>query len=349
MRNYSKSLARRCNDIILKTSERLLQMDPDPVPKYLLLRDGLDLEASDEDLQKAKRALFRSRWVQQLRESQWNDGTWGRFHSQDTKAKQRVATTENGIYLALESGLDNHDELLSKTVAFITDHIDGKTMWRDKPEKHDNPHAWFVIIPYISAANLALIDNEHEKLEYFRDTWIEIVSHAFQGKAYDRKVEIEVSNRVLNCEMKSPPRFHTKYPLILLSSTKKPIDPELERLILTYVLSNPTGIYYMYTGKLADMPQVTEKSFYSWLKSQMILSHFPNWFRFSEAFVADILYQRYDDGLWIFSDRIARRPNTALPLSENWRRKENRGIDCTVMVLQLLRRYCQQALGRHER
>ena len=329
----SLTLSRRCKDVIFETSERLLKMDPNPIPKFLLLRDTQDLKASDAKLQEAKRALFHSRWVQQLYESQWNDGTWGRFHSQDTKVKQLILTTENGISLALESGLDENDGLLSKTVTFIEDHIDGKTTWRDLPEKRDNPDAWFFIIQRISAANLALIDNEHEKLEHFRDAWIEVASTAFQSKAYDRAVEIEVS----------------KYALILLSSTKKPVDLELEQMILEHVLSSRTGAYYLYTGKLSEMPPVTGKRFYSWLKSQMILSRFPNWFRFCESFIVDILSQRNDDGLWLFSGNIARRPYTALPLSENWRRKKNRGIDCTVMVLQLLSRYCRQALKSHER
>jgi hypothetical protein len=344
MARYSNEKIRRCIDAIQKASEKLLQMSPDPVPAYLLMRDGLDRGVSDNDLQRAKRMIHSSRWIQQLKETQLPDGTWGRFHTQNTKIRQPIPTTEVAISLSLDSGLDKNDKVLLKTVQFIENHIDGKTTWSDNPEKHDNPDAWYVTIPFLSAANLALIDNEHGKLGTFRDSWREIASVAFKSGVYDRNAEIEASNRILKCRTKNHLRFHTKYPLILLSSTRDPIDLKLETLILDYVMSNPDGVYYLYGRKLSEMPRVSGKGFYLWLKSQMILSRFPIWYRYAEQFVPHILDQQNDDGLWCFSECKTRRPLSSLPLSESWRRKENKAIDCTVMTLQLLRRYQDQVL-----
>ena len=46
--------------------------------------------------------------------------------------------------------------------------------------------------------------------------------------------------------------------------------------------------------------------------------------------------QRDERGFWDLGSQIARRPYTPFPLSESWRRPENRIIDCTVEMLTLL-------------
>ena len=320
-------------------------MDPDPIPRYLVLRELNRGNKTDFDLREAKRALFNSRWVQQLQETQWDDGTWGRFHTQDTTVNQAIPTTETGIILALAYGLDKCDALLTKTTSFIEDHIAGKATWRDRPEKHDDPNLWPAVTAIISAANLALIDDEHDLLDGFINTWVEIVTASFQSGTYDRQVEIAVSNKRLKLHSKHLPAFHTKYPLILLSSKRSQLEPQLERKVLNHVMSISEGVYYLYDGILSKMPAVTERKFFYWLETQLILSRFPNWLRFIEPYIIDILNQRNKDGLWSFSARTPRRPYSPLPLSESWRKKANKSIDCSALILQLLVRYCQQALN----
>ncbi|MDP7611960.1 MAG: hypothetical protein QGH62_05905, partial [Nitrospinaceae bacterium] len=151
-------------EALLLAAQKLLAMELDPVPRYLILRDVMHLDLNDPILSRAEKLLTESRWIKLLRDSQWEDGTWGRFHTQNTKIKQPIPTTEIAIRIALDSGLDRDSPILKKTIGFMVDHIDGRSEWRDWPEKHDNPAAWFVGIPYISAANLALIDDNHQKL-----------------------------------------------------------------------------------------------------------------------------------------------------------------------------------------
>ena len=337
------NLFHNCKKIIFEVSENILKMDPDPIPRYLTLRTlksfgGLDICISEE-----RQAIFSSRWVQQLQETQWADGTWGRFHTQDTKTKQAIPTTETGIALALAYGLDKHDALLAKTLSFIEAHIAGTAAWRDRVEKHDDPNLWNIITPIISAANLALIDDEHPMLDNFITPWIEIVTTAFTSGSYDRQAEITAINKILMLHARNPPAFHTKYPLILLSSKRSKLDPHLEGRILEHILSRPDGVYYLYDGLLSHMPAATERKFYYWLATQLTLARFPNWFRWADAFISDLFAQRNQDGLWEFSARVPRRPYSPLPLSESWRCKINKSVDCSVLILQLLSQYCHQA------
>lgn len=85
-------------------------------------------------------------------------------------------------------------------------------------------------------------------------------------------VIIPACNWLLNCRRKSSEQFHTKHPLILLSSTRDQLEERLECRILEYVLSNPDGVYYMYDKKLSQMPLVQARYFYSWLKTQQLLA-----------------------------------------------------------------------------
>ena len=332
------------DEMLRETAKKLLGMNPDPVPKYLLLRDVLNLDSVNPDLRRAREALKSSRWIKILQDSQWEDGTWGRFHTQDTKVKQPIPTTESGIRIALDSGLDKESPILQNSIDFIVDHIDGRAEWRDWPEKHDNPAAWFIVTPYLSAANLALIDNEHPKLGNFRNTWVTIAATAFASGTYDREVEIQTSNRIMNCERKELAAFHNMYSLILLSATRERLRPSLERLILEYVMSKPDGIYYLYDRKLSEMPDVRAKKFWIWLYTQLLLSRFPLWHEYAGSFVAEIWAQRDGQGFWDFDKGIGRKPYTPFPLSESWRGRGNRTIDCSVVVLKLLSRYCEHAI-----
>ena len=124
---------------LTEIATKLLDMSPDPVPRYRLLRDILQIDQGNRRLLDAKAAVQQSKWVRLLYSSQLKDGTWGRFHTQNSKRKQVFPTTETAIATALASGLDRDSDLLRKTVSFILDHLDGKTTWIDPPEKHDNP------------------------------------------------------------------------------------------------------------------------------------------------------------------------------------------------------------------
>ncbi|MFN2302288.1 MAG: hypothetical protein ACK2TV_01020, partial [Anaerolineales bacterium] len=173
--------------------------------------------------------------------------------------------------------------------------------------------------------------------------WVEIVTAAFQSGIYNRQTEITIFNERLNLHTKNPPAFHTKYPLILLSSQRSQLDPQLERLILADVMSRSDGIYYLYSSLLSEMPAISDRKFYYWLETQKILARFPTWFRHADSFILDILAQRNAEGLWSFSKRVPRQPYSPLPISESWRKKANKSIDCSVLVLQLLSQYFQQA------
>jgi len=209
------------NDLKI-SAEKILELHPDPVPHFRLLRDVLHLDPTSADYCQAEKALQGSKWIALLHRSQWPDGTWGRFHTQDTRVKQPFITTEVAITTALDSGLDRHSPILQKVQNVLVDYADGKIYWPDPPEKHDNPLAWYVWMRQWSAAVLSQIDQRHPRLEEFWNIWAESVKASFHSGSYDRQKEIEALNSLLKCRMKNPVPFHNKYPLLILSATDIP-------------------------------------------------------------------------------------------------------------------------------
>jgi hypothetical protein len=317
-------------------AEKILDMNPDPVPRFRLLRDVLHLAPDSAAYREAETALQGSKWIALLQDSQQPDGTWGRFHSQDTGVKQPFITTEIAIKVALDSGLDQHSPILQKTQKALVDYVVGKTCWPDPPEKHDNPLAWFVWVRHYSAAVLSQIDPHHPLLEEYWHTWAEAVQASFRSGSYDRQREIEALNALLKCRMKNPVPFHTMYPLLILSATGNQLPGDLERRLLDFVIQSPIGIYYVYDKAIRMQPAILSKRFWGWFQAHKLLSRFRLWSELAEGALNWIWAQRTDQGFWDLGSKVYRRPYSSFPLSESWRRPENRLMDGTVEILALL-------------
>ncbi len=324
-------------------AEKILALRPDPVPRFRLLRDVLRLDPASAKYQEAEKSLQGSKWITLLQRSQWPDGTWGRFHTQDTTIKQPFPTTETAITTALDCGLDRHSPILQSVVDILLAYMDGQICWPDRPEKHDNPQAWFqVSVPYISAAVLAHIDRSHPRLDDYWQIWAQAVRVSFQSGTYDRQKEIEALNLLWKCRMKNPAPFHVKYPLLLLSATHHQLPENLERQLLKTVMHSPSGIYYVYSKNIRELPQILSRDFWGWFQAHQLLSRFRLWVDWAEEALNWIWAQRTEEGLWDVGSKVRRKPYSCFPLSESWRRPENRKIDGSVAILGLLSRGLDQ-------
>ncbi len=278
-------------------------MQPDPVPRFRLLRDVLHLDPSDTAYRTAKKGLQESKWIALLKSSQMADGTWGRFHTPDSRVKQPLPTTESAIATALDLGLDKHSPVLQMVVPAILDYIDGKTLWPDPPEKHDNPRAWFVWVPHFSAATLTLIDRHHPCLDEFWALWAEALNDSFQSGTYDRQREIAVLNKLLGSRMKNPVPFHKRYPLLILSATNNQLSDDLEHKMLDHVMHAPSGIYYVYEKDISLQPPILSRDFWGWFRSHQLLSRFRLWKELSTEAVNWIWAQRTERGFGIWGTK----------------------------------------------
>jgi len=318
---------------------KLLEMQPDPIPRFRIIKNILKYDSGSLEYREAERQIYNTNLIARLNTSQFDDGSWGRFHTQDSSVDSPFPTTEIAVKLALDYGLDKNSILLRRTVDYILDHLDGKLEWSDPAEKHDNPAAWPIETRMYSASILALIDNCHPSLDRYWDYWNTVLSAAFGSGVYNSQVEKTERIRLDNCIRKRPLPFHVKHPLIIITSTRRTLDEELQDRILDFVMNNPQGIYYVYSKRLNDFNAIAARDVFFWLQAQMIIGRFKLWREKSEPALEWIWTKKNKNGLWDFGSGIPRRPMLSFPLSTSWKKGKDRVIDQSVCVLEFLSKY----------
>lgn len=159
---------------------------------------------------------------------------------------------------------------------------------------------------------------------------------AFASGIFDRDTEIAVLNRLLDCSMKKPVPFHTEPSLFVITATDNELPETVERSVIQYLLTSEAGISYTYEKALEPTPSIEDRHFCAWVRALYLLSRFRLWNEFSEEPFNAVWAQRNDGGMWDVGGKVSRKQFTSFPLSDSWRRKENRTIDSTVEVLGLL-------------
>ncbi|WP_139902987.1 hypothetical protein [Clostridium thermarum] len=115
----------------------LLNYNLDPVPRYLLLRDVLKLDSVSEDLVAAKKMVLQTKGVNDIIQLQWENGSWGQFHSM-SQFSQSPITTEQAMRRFLILGLDKRDEAIQKVLTYMEKYLLRELELRDSREKnHD--------------------------------------------------------------------------------------------------------------------------------------------------------------------------------------------------------------------
>lgn len=326
--------------------EVLLARNPDVVPRFRIIRDILEIPSTDPMFTEAQVDLANSKPALELIESQEANGTWGRFHSQDTKdkVKKRFVTTEQAIRQALALGFDRESDVLQNVVQFMVNVLEGKETWSDPPEKHEG---WPTGVRLITTATLARIDNRHPAIQKVWESWAEILTRTFISGDYDGEDERK-AHQILNgiVTRNKYPRLSSIYPLVLLSSTEGALPKDLETRFLDWIWRKKDGIYYLTWFSLDKCPGLNAKEFPFWLEAIEILSAFDRWAGEHGEEVAELLWnQRNSHGAWdLESDSESAKgakKYCCFQLSESWRNPLNREIDCTVKILCLLKRLCR--------
>ena len=125
----------------------------------------------------------------------------------------------------------------------------------------------------------------------------------------------------------------------LLGTRSSQIPVGVQRAWLAYLWSEPKGLRYV-EADLASLPQdIEDRALSLWLRTLEAVSALEVWTEYGGDAVGWLWKQRRADGLWDFGSYHPR--SYYLPLSESWRKRGTRAIDCTTRVLALLRRYIE--------
>ncbi len=308
---------------------QILASSPDLTVRLRLLRDVIILDKADPQLIPLNSGLTENRWVLELAHEQHPDGSWGRFHSQNSRIKTKIPTTEAAIRRALALGLDKDAPILTHAISYIQDILDGKAQWSDRQERSEG---WPILVEAISAGTLAQVDPSHPALTRVRNYWMEIAQRSFVDGIYDQQREIRAHKETSGLKIVY---LRSRYVLTLLGARRDLIPVTLDRQIVDWIWNNENGIGYL--G--ANIRHPDRFHINQWLKSLEILSQFRSWQFLADNAIKWLWGQCDDEGLWDFGPRTSR--TVYFPLSSTWRKPGNRRMDHSTRVLALLRKYIE--------
>jgi hypothetical protein len=320
-RNYFKL------DDIHRSARALLEANPNGIVAYRLLREVLRVPADDSELVRAKNAALNGGLVHQLEQAQLPDGSWGRFHSQDTKKKTVFRTTEEAIDRAFALGIEPNEGVLARVRQYTLELLCGDADLTDWTEKNE---AFPLLIKYIVAGRLAQIDPTSKILESFWTYMADIANQAFSSGNYRLDDEENAYLQLFGIHV--PGGFlESQHALWILSSRNLP--KQLDQALVKWIWGKSDGMRYL----RASLPEPKTYRIAYWLRSMNIISRFDSWQEVSTDTLNHLWGLRDEEGRWDFGSKIAR--SVDFPLSETWRRSTKRRMDYSTCMLVLLRKY----------
>ena len=88
---------------------------------------------------------------------QYQDGSFGRFHTMDSKLKQKIPTTEAAAWLMYENFITRQVDVCNKTCLYMERLLDDTRNWPDSWEKNKYFKS---AVPLFIASKLALFTSE---------------------------------------------------------------------------------------------------------------------------------------------------------------------------------------------
>lgn len=322
-------------EVIEESANRILQANPDPVVRFRLLRDVLRVSSADL-VTRAKQEMLGSRWVSELKREQENDGSWGRFHSMDSRSERKIKTTEIGVERGLALGLVATDPIFRKTVSYLSRLLERSVDFPDRPERNDR---WPAARQLFVAATLARIEPNLPVLDVAWELWATIAARTFASGKYDADAEILAHRELTGASVRdSFLVVSNRYAVTLLGSRATRLSNNVEKAFLAWIWKEKKVIGYLSVPLTSSSVHLSAKTLDGWFTSIELLSQFPSWHGTAKNVIDWLWTQRDKEGLWDFGPMT--QTSHYFPLSESWKKKRNRKHDYSTRVLSLLRHCC---------
>lgn len=269
--------------------------------------------------------------AQKVIDLQRPDGSWGCFHTLSRPTKERPITTEQALRRLYVLGLTKEDEPIQKALEYMKSCLLGQ---RQPPDGREKVLNWDVFERHMLSTWIKLFEPDNALALSTAHFWAEIIAHAFQDGAFSPERYAEIYRRRI-------PVLHKGERLIRLSQfymvnlLKGMLDPRTEEAFVDHIIHDDEGILYVYGHRIADLPQTfASRQTGQYLAALACLSGYtcaPQKLRFAMDWINS---NKNGNGLWDLGPDA--RDGIYLPLSDSWRKQEDRIRDCTARIEALL-------------
>lgn len=311
--------------------EYLSEHVTDPVPEFIMQKEIYKALAESPGYQNAYNQINRSKWYRELADEQWEDGSWGRFHTQDSKAsnKQKFVTTETALRRALQLSLSKDDPIISKCIKKLERYVRGEETWTDRIEMHkDKGKSHLYCRPFLTAANISLFDPENLVVKPIREIFVNTLKISLSKGYFDEEAWIQENRNYRGPGLDG----WNIYPLMILQSAAC-MPEELQRQYLDYIWHRKGGLYYLPNFPAAEKKNAEDKNFHLWLSILECLCGFS---LFSEFMHDDILPHLLNEINRIICEDVILTPAGNVRYSESWRDKGNLKTDVILRIARII-------------
>jgi hypothetical protein len=259
-----------------------------------------------------------------LRINQLSDGGYGRFHSRNSKIKQKFPTTEAAINSIKMLDIQRGNLLVDKLCDYMEKILKHEIEWPDGFEKNK----WYrPAQPLFVASKLSIFgSNCNEYIDIF-NCWHTILKEAFSDGDYSKDKTNKISKELLGCDIDgSYIGLNSIYFIELFSNMQSEISDDIKQNYLKWLHHN--GKMIGYTSVVLN--QGFNNNFSELYKVYFLLSKF---FCFKTEFEEELSHlkaKRNQDGFWNFGKDFS-----CQKLSDDWRNRDRMNIDHTIMALLL--------------
>lgn len=275
---------------------------------------------------------YTSIWVRQILDLQHDDGSWGCFHTLSQPTKRQPMTTEQALRRLHILGLTKEDEPVQRALLYIRRCLSGELQPPDRREKVIN---WDAFEKHMLATWLRLFDPDDPEALPVARFWADIITYAFR----DGRLSMD---RYAEAYRERIPMLHAGERMISISQfymvnlLQCMLDAKTEEAFVSYIINNEDGIYYIYGGRISELPaEFASKRANAYISALEQLAGFSCAGEKLKFAVDWIFRHRDENGQWDMGPSA--KDGVNLPLSDSWRKAEHRKKDCTARIEKLLR------------
>lgn len=268
------------------------------------------------------------KWAKKIVSLQQPNGSWGCFHTLSQPTKKQPVTTEQALRRLKILGFTKDDMPIMRAMQYMETCLKNPEPTVFIEKKHDSKTYGDLML----ATWLRIFDKDNKTALPVAHKWAKIIGSAFKNGAYDDKKYVDayeaIIGKKLNPKAQCLSNFVVFYQLALIADC---FDEKTEAVIFDYIMKYDNGIAYIYDGLLTDLPEsFASKQTCKYLAAIELLAGYEK-NKYKLKFVLDWLGEnKNENGQWDLGRKA--KDGIYFPLSDSWRKDENRKADCTERI-----------------